>query len=78
MITFFMALALAIDQVRRMNEETIAPSAMKELLRLRRGERGSPFSMTLALAIDGVRRMNQETIALSVLKELLRLRRGER
>ena len=73
-----MILALAIDQVRRMNEETIAPLSMKELLRLRRGERGSPFWMTLALAIGRIRRMNQENIALSVLKELLRLRRGER
>ena len=70
-----MTLALAIDRVRRMNQETIPPSALEELLRLRRGERGSPFSMTLALSIDRVRRMDQETIAPSALKELLRLLR---
>ena len=58
-----------------MNQETIPPSALEELLRLPRGERGSPFSMTLALSIDRVRRMDQETIAPSALKELLRLLR---
>ena len=70
-----MILALAIDRVRRMNQEIITLSALKELLRLRRGERRLPFSMALALAVDRVRRMDQETITLSALKEPLRLRR---
>ena len=58
-----------------MNQETITLSALKELLRLRRGERRLPFSMALALAVDRVRRMDQEAIAPSALKELLRLLR---
>ena len=65
-----MTLALALDRVRRMHQETITLSALKELLRLRRGERRLPFSMALALAVDRVRRTNQESIAPSALKEL--------